>query len=131
MMLLKYAIAYVERTDDNGITTLEKHLMRYPQLFATMAIERKLKSGVKNGIIWHTQGSGKTALAYYNVRYLKDYYQRKKIITKFYFVVDRLDLLTQAADEFRARGLFVEEVNSRDDFVKNIRSVGASNNTGT
>ncbi|HWR31200.1 MAG TPA: DEAD/DEAH box helicase family protein, partial [Negativicutes bacterium] len=130
VMLLKYAIAYVEKTDDEGITTLEKHLMRYPQLFATKAIERKLNSGIENGIIWHTQGSGKTALAYYSVRYLKDYYQRQGIIAKFYFVVDRLDLLTQAADEFRARGLFVEEVNSKEEFVANIRATGTTNNTG-
>ena len=39
LTFLKYAIAYVERTDENGITHLEKHLMRYPQFFATKAIE--------------------------------------------------------------------------------------------
>lgn len=130
MMILKYAIAYVEKTNDAGITTLEKHLMRYPQIFATKAIEEKLNSGMKNGIIWHTQGSGKTALAYYNVRYLKDYYQRQGVIAKFYFVVDRLDLLAQAADEFRARGLYVEEVNSKEDFIANISTTGSKNNTG-
>ena len=130
MMLLKYGIAYVEKTNDEGITTLEKHLMRYPQFFATKAIEQKLNAGVKNGIIWHTQGSGKTALAFYNVRYLKDYYQRQGIIAKFYFIVDRLDLLTQAADEFRARGLNVDEINSKEDFVSNIQSAGVVDNTG-
>lgn len=130
LTILKYAIAYVERTDDNGITHLEKHLMRYPQFFATKAIEDKLDHGVKNGIIWHTQGSGKTALAFYNVRYLIDYYQRKGIIAKFYFVVDRLDLLTQAANEFRARGLQVEEIDSKDDFIKNIQATGTTDNTG-
>ncbi|WP_063565984.1 DEAD/DEAH box helicase family protein [Paenibacillus sp. O199] len=129
-MILKYAVAYVEKTNEAGITTLEKHLMRYPQIFATMAIEEKLNSGVKNGIIWHTQGSGKTALAYYNVRYIKDYYQSKGIIAKFYFVVDRLDLLAQAADEFRARGLFVEEVDSKANFIKNISTIGTKNNKG-
>ncbi|MEJ1731364.1 DEAD/DEAH box helicase family protein, partial [Escherichia coli] len=85
--------------------------------------EQKLNSGTKHGIIWHTQGSGKTALAFYNVRYLKDYYQKQGIIAKFYFIVDRLDLATQAADEFRTRGLFVEEIDSKEDFVKNIRTV--------
>ncbi|WP_308638984.1 type I restriction endonuclease subunit R [Paenibacillus silvisoli] len=130
MMLLKYAIAYVEKVDDKGITTLEKHLMRYPQFFATKAIEEKLNCGVKNGIIWHTQGSGKTALTFYNVKYLKNYYQRHGIIAKFYFVVDRLDLLTQAADEFRARGLNVEEVYSKEDFITNIQTTGSVNNTG-
>lgn len=118
LTILKYAIAYVEKTDDNGITHFEKHLMRYPQLFATKAIEDKLNQGVRNGIIWHTQGSGKTALAFYNVRYLTDYYQKQGVIAKFYFVVDRLDLLTQEANEFRARGLQVEEIDSKDDFIK-------------
>ena len=100
LTFLKYAIAYVERTDDNGITHLEKHLMRYPQFFATKAIENKLNAGVKNGIIWHTQGSGKTALAFFNVRYLTDYYQKQNTVAKFYFIVDRLDLLQQAADRY-------------------------------
>lgn len=130
LTFLKYAIAYVEKTDENGITHLEKHLMRYPQLFATKAIESKLNQGIKNGIIWHTQGSGKTALAFFNVRYLTDYYQRKGVIAKFYFVVDRLDLLTQAANELRARGLEVEEINSKEEFIKNIQTTGTSNNTG-
>jgi type I restriction enzyme R subunit len=60
--------------------------------FATKAIE-KLEEGSKR-IIWHTQ-SGKTALHYYNVKYLTDYFQSKKVIPKFYFIVDRLDLLIQ------------------------------------
>jgi len=130
LTILKYAIAYVERTDDNGITHLEKHIMRYPQLFATKAIERHLNSGKRNGIIWHTQGSGKTALAFFNVRYLTDYYQKQGVIPKFYFIVDRLDLLTQAATEFRSRGLHVEEVNSKEDFIKNISATTSTENTG-
>lgn len=129
-MLLKYGFAYVERTDKNGIKTLQKHIMRYPQFFATLAIEKKLDAGVKHGIIWHTQGSGKTALAFYNVRYLRDCFQRQGKVAKFYFVVDRLDLLTQASEEFAARGLHVERVNSKEDFVQNIRTIGASDNSG-
>ena len=129
-MFLKYGFAYVERTDKNGIKTLQKHIMRYPQFFATLAIEKKLDAGVKHGIIWHTQGSGKTALAFHNVRYLRDYFQRQGKVTKFYFVVDRLDLLTQASEEFAARGLHVEKVNSKEDFIKNIKTIGTSNNSG-
>ena len=130
LKLLKYGFAYVERTNKDGIKTLEKHVMRYPQFFATMAIEKKLDSGVKHGIIWHTQGSGKTALAFHNVRYLRDYYQKQGRVAKFYFIVDRLDLLTQAGEEFAARGLHVEKVNSKDDFIQNIRTIGTANNTG-
>ncbi len=78
--------------------------MRYPQLFATLAIERMLGTGAKKGIIWHTQGSGKTALAFYNVHYLTDNFQRQNIVPKFYFIVDRIDLMTQAKREFTSRG---------------------------
>lgn len=31
MMLLRYAIAYVERTNDEGLKELEKHIMRYAE----------------------------------------------------------------------------------------------------
>lgn len=129
-MFLKYGFAYVERTDKNGIKTLQKHIMRYSQFFATLAIKKKLDAGVKHGIIWHTQGSGKTALAFHNVRYLRDYFQRQDKVAKFYFVVDRLDLLTQASEEFAARGLHVEKVNSKEDFIRNIKTIGTSNNSG-
>lgn len=104
--------------------------MRYPQFFATLSIEKKLNEGAQHGIIWHTQGSGKTALAFHNVRYLRDYYQKQGKIAKFYFIVDRLDLLTQASEEFAARGFHVEKVNSKEDFIKNIRTIGAANNSG-
>lgn len=130
LMLLRYGFAYVERSDKNGIKTLQKHIVRYPQFFATLAIEKKLNEGAQHGIIWHTQGSGKTALAFHNVRYLRDYYQKQGKIAKFYFIVDRLDLLTQASEEFAARGLHVEKVNSKEDFIKNIRTIGAANNSG-
>ncbi|HBZ30960.1 MAG TPA: restriction endonuclease subunit R, partial [Nitrosomonas nitrosa] len=114
--VLRYALAYVFETDG-----LQKHIMRYPQLFATKAIERKLNDGSRKGIIWHTQGSGKTALAYYNVRFLSDYFQRQQTVPKFYFIVDRLDLLIQAHREFTSRGLTVHTIDSREAFSRDIR----------
>ena len=121
--LLQFGIAYVK--SKNGV---QKHIMRYPQIFATKAIENKLNEGIRKGIIWHTQGSGKTALAFYNVRYLTNYFQAKRIIPKFYFIVDRLDLLTQAKKEFSARGLKVHTIASRDDFAKDIKKTTAIHN---
>ena len=121
--LLFYSIAYVKTSG-----AVEKHVMRYPQLFATKAIEAKLEEGIRKGIIWHTQGSGKTALAYYNVHHLTDYYQAKGIVPKFYFIVDRLDLLIQASREFEARGLLVNRVNSKDEFAREIKKVSAVQN---
>lgn len=121
--LLQYGLAYVHEAEG-----LQKHIMRYPQLFATKAIERKLDSGIRKGIIWHTQGSGKTALAYYNVHFLTDYFQRRKIIPKFYFIVDRLDLLTQAQGEFSSRGLIVHTIDTREAFTYDIKTTQAVHN---
>ena len=121
--LLQYSLAYVNEVDGQ-----QKHVMRYPQLFATKAIERKLDAGVRNGIIWHTQGSGKTALAYFNTRFLADYFQRRGIISKFYFIVDRLDLLTQAQREFTCRWLQVHTIDSRDAFARDIKATRAVHN---
>jgi type I restriction enzyme, R subunit len=121
--VLKYAITYVE-----GSEHLEKHIMRYPQLFATKAIQASIDKGTKKGIIWHTQGSGKTALTFYNVRFLTDVFQKKGIVPKFYFIVDRLDLLVQAQREFKSRGLTVHTVNSRLEFINDIKKISAIHN---
>ncbi len=121
--LLQYALVYVNEADG-----LHKHVMRYPQLFATKAIERKLDVGVRKGIIWHTQGSGKTALSYYNTRFLTDYFQRRGIIPKFYFIVDRIDLLIQAQREFSCRGLTVHTIDSREAFARDIKATQALHN---
>lgn len=115
--LLKYGIAYVDYP--NG---LQKHIMRYPQLFATKAIERYLETGKNKGIIWHTQGSGKTALSFYNVKYLTDYYSAKGIVPQFFFIVDRLDLMIQAQREFSYRGLKVNSVQDKGAFANIISS---------
>ena len=124
--LLRFALAYVKT--EHGY---EKHVMRYPQIFATKAIESKIEAGVRKGIIWHTQGSGKTALAFYNVHYLTTYFQKKGIVPKFYFIVDRIDLLNQASREFLSRGLHVHHINSRDEFAEDIKAnVAIHNDSG-
>lgn len=121
--LLQYAFAYVNEADG-----LHKHVMRYPQLFATKAIEKKLAAGIRKGIIWHTQGSGKTALAYFNTRFLTDYFQHQGVIPKFYFIVDRIDLLVQAQREFSSRGLTVHTIDTREAFARDIKTTQALHN---
>jgi type I restriction enzyme R subunit len=120
-MFLHFGIAYVDEVSDKDELILEKHIMRYPQFFAAKAIRKKIDEGITKGVIWHTQGSGKTALAFYSVRYLTDYFSRKGIVPKFYFIVDRLDLLKQASREFTKRGLEVSTVNSKDELIKEFR----------
>lgn len=119
---LRYGIAYVDEKDENDVLRLQKHIIRYPQYFAMRAIEDKISQGIKKGVIWHTQGSGKTALAYFSTKYLADYYINAKTVPKFYFIVDRIDLATQASNEFKKRGLAVRTVSSREDLEREFKS---------
>ena len=125
LYIIKYGIAYVrmEREVDGKIeSTDQKHIMRYQQLFASLAIRKKLSEGVKSGVVWHTQGSGKTALSYYLTFILNDFYSKQNKVAKFYFIVDRLDLLEQATQELEARGLVVSTANSRAELMAQFRS---------
>lgn len=137
LFLLRYGFAYVnkkEKVEENGQEVereeLQKHIMRYQQMSASMAIRKRLEDGGKSGIIWHTQGSGKTALAFYNVKYLTDYYAKKNIVAKFYFIVDRIDLMDQATTEFHERGLHVRQAQDRDSLMADIRDNSFRENSG-
>ena len=124
LYIIKYGIAYVrmEREIDGKIeSTDQKHIMRYQQLFASLAIRKKLAEGIKSGVVWHTQGSGKTALSYYLTYILNDFYSKLNKVAKFYFIVDRLDLLEQATQEFEARGLVVSTANTRAELMEQFR----------
>ena len=125
LYIIRYGIAYVrmEREVDGKIeSTDQKHIMRYQQLFASLAIRQKLAEEVKSGVVWHTQGSGKTALSYYLTYILNDFYSKQNKVAKFYFIVDRLDLLEQATQEFEARGLVVSTANTRAELMEQFRS---------
>ena len=112
LFMLHFGLVYVEEESKEGQIQLQKHVMRYPQYFATRAIEETIARGIKKGVIWHTQGSGKTALAFFNIRYLTNYFSKQGIVPQFYFVVDRLDLADQAFKEFTKRGLKVKRINN-------------------
>ena len=53
---------------------------------------------------------------------MSDFYAAQNKVAKFYFIVDRLDLLEQAKDEFEARGLEVKTANTRDELMQQFRS---------
>ena len=105
----------------------QKHIMRYPQFFATRKIIERLEGGGKGGIIWHTQGSGKTGLAAFSNRVIRDYYAKKNINTRMFFIVDRLDLLTQASTEFRNRGLHVTNCKDKKELAKELNKPLSTN----
>ena len=125
LFLIKYGIAYVkmEKDVDGKIeSTDQKHIMRYQQMFASLAIREQLRDGATSGVVWHTQGSGKTALSYYLTYVLSDYYAKHNMVAKFYFIVDRIDLLEQATQEFEARGLVVSTANTRAELMAQFRN---------
>lgn len=111
---IRYGMMFVEGT------VPQKHIMRYPQFFATRKIIERLESGGKGGIIWHTQGSGKTGLAAFSNRILTDYYAKKNVNARIFFIVDRIELLIQASNEFKSRGLNVINCNSKAEFSKEL-----------
>ena len=132
LFLIKYGIAYVkmEREVDGVLeSTDEKHIMRYQQFFASMIVRDKINNGMCSGVIWHTQGSGKTALSYHLTNVLKDYFAKQNKVAKFYFIVDRLDLLEQASQEFEARGLVVKTANTRTELMEQFRTQQAQEST--
>ena len=126
LFLLKYGITYYHKTKEREDGTIEqvdqKHILRYQQLFAALEVREKISEGVKSGIIWHTQGSGKTALSYHLSYVLTDYYSSINKVAKYYFVVDRLDLMKQAKEEFEARGLVVKTANSRTELMNQFKT---------
>ncbi|MGN8501137.1 DEAD/DEAH box helicase family protein [Helicobacter pylori] len=95
----------------NALKELQKHYETNP------------KDPLK-GIIWHTQGSGKTALTYHLAKLIRDFFSQSNLNkkTKFYFIVDRLDLLEQAKNEFSKRGLCVHEAENKEDLSQKLKN---------
>ncbi len=98
-------------------------------MFASLNVLKELQKHYETnpkdplkGIIWHTQGSGKTALTYHLTKLIKDFFSPLGKKTKFYFIVDRLDLLEQAKNEFLKRGLCVHETENKEDLSQKLKS---------
>ncbi len=98
-------------------------------MFASLNVLKELQKHYETnpkdplkGIIWHTQGSGKTALTYHLTKLIRDFFSPLNKKTKFYFIVDRLDLLEQAKNEFSKRGLCVHEAENKEDLSQKLKS---------
>ena len=62
------------------------------------------------------------------MRFLTDYFQQQQTVPKFYFIVDRIDLLIQAHREFTSRGLTVHTIDSREAFSRDIKATQVIHN---
>nr|WP_326689301.1 DEAD/DEAH box helicase family protein [Helicobacter pylori] len=100
-------------------------------MFASLNVLKELQKHYETnpkdplkGIIWHTQGSGKTALTYHLTKLIRDFFSQSNLNkkTKFYFIVDRLDLLEQAKNEFSKRGLCVHEAENKENLSQKLKN---------
>ncbi|MCQ2699930.1 type I restriction endonuclease subunit R [Helicobacter pylori] len=122
--ILKYGISFLKEKSE-----FKKHVWRYAQMFASLNVLKELQKHYETnpkdplkGIIWHTQGSGKTALTYHLTKLIRDFFSPLNKKTKFYFIVDRLDLLEQAKNEFSKRGLCVHEAENKEDLSQKLKN---------
>ena len=78
---------------------------------------------MKNIVIFGAPGSGKTELAVYTNRIVRDFYAKKGINNRFFYVVDRIELLNQTKAEFEKRGVEAVGVNDKADFLSELERV--------
>jgi type I restriction enzyme, R subunit len=105
---------------------LVKKVAYYQQKRATNKIvERVVKKDAKRGLIWHTQGSGKTLTMFFTAWKLR--FHPELASPKVFILVDRIDLDDQVYDEFiNHGGKNIIRVTSR----KHLEEVIASDQRG-
>ena len=107
-----------EKTEDGEV----KKIARYQQLRATNKIVDRVKSGKeKRGLVWHTQGSGKSLTMFFAAWKLR--FDKQLENPKIFVLVDRVDLDDQIYETFiNCGGQNVERVTSREELLKVINS---------
>lgn len=105
-----------EQTKDGRI----KKIARYQQFRATNKIVERVREGKKKkGLIWHTQGSGKSLTMFFTAWKLR--FDKSLKNPKVFVLVDRIDLDNQIYDSFiNCGGKNVIRVTSRRDLEKKI-----------
>ncbi len=101
---------------------LIKKMARYQQMRATNKIvQRVLTKEKQRGLIWHTQGSGKTLTMFFTAWKLR--FNKQLANPKVFILVDRVDLDDQIFETFiNAGGQNVERAISRKDLEDKIQS---------
>lgn len=110
------------KTLDNGITA--KIVCRYQQYRAVGKILERLRMGEsgkeRSGVVWHTQGSGKSLTMVFLVRKLRSQSDLKDY--KVVLTVDRTDLEKQLSEDARLTDEFKEKniVSSRKELIPKL-----------
>ena len=99
-----------------------KKVCRYQQFFAieeTLKRVSMIKDGVRaGGLIWHTQGSGKSLTMVMLTKLLKQIYINSKIIV----VTDRIDLDEQIHGTFEKTDITAGRASSGSDLIEKLQS---------
>lgn len=105
-----------EQTIDGRV----KKIARYQQLRASNKIVERVREGEKKrGLIWHTQGSGKSLTMFFTAWKLR--FDKSLNNPKVFVLVDRIDLDNQIYDSFiNVGGKNVIRVTSQRDLAKKI-----------
>jgi len=114
--IIKNFIVFEKKKE--GIT---KKIARYQQFYATNKIVNRVKDAeLRKGLIWHTQGSGKTLTMFFAAWKLR--FDERLKNPKVFILIDRIDLDQQVFDEFEAwGGKNLIRVESRKDLEKKIK----------
>ena len=108
--------------DDKDLGIKIKKMARYQQLRASNKIvDRIIKDNQRKGLIWHTQGSGKSLTMFFTAWKLRFHCELKN--PKVFILVDRIDLDDQIYNTFlNCGGKNIIRVESRIDLEKKITS---------
>lgn len=107
--LISHFVVFEREEDEDGRTRIVKKVCRYQQYRAVNKIfDRVVKDEQNKGLVWHTQGSGKSLTMVFSALKLKMHrtiedknYSKPNIIV----LTDRIDLDTQIARTFKACGV--------------------------
>lgn len=113
LRLIKHYILF-----DKGV----KKICRYQQFFACEKILQRVQiyedGKRKGGLIWHTQGSGKSLTMVILTKLLKCYYPQSKII----IISDRIELDKQITDIFNNTDIKTARAKSANDLLEKLKS---------
>ncbi len=119
-------VGYYTIADDKDETL---KVLRSYQYFATTKIWERVKEtnwddhAHRGGYIWHTTGSGKTMTSFKSAQLMAKANDADKVV----FLLDRIELSTQSADEYRGFANADDNVLDTED-TKNLISVLESDN---
>ena len=99
-----------------------KIIARYHQYNAINKIVNRVADGKeKKGLIWHTQGSGKSKTMIFTAMMLRTVEKLRN--PKVFVVVDRIDLNDQIKDDFISSGAKnVKNIDSKEELLSQIKS---------